>query len=184
MMNNILLAIKNEIKSLNLYKNMITLYGEAFSNLSNIKQDNINKLKQFLNDDIKINNDNNIKLSKNFINDINILINHENENIAFYNDLLDNEKDENIKDIFYHIQAKSYNDILTNLNIFNSSNFINEITKFKDTISQTINKIKNKEISQDDIINILNKINFSMLGGVAIGAIAGIVLNEIIKQKE
>lgn len=150
-----------------------------------------------------------LDLSSDFSECVGFLIEHENENIAFYNEILDESSDENAKDLFYLFQAQSYNDILPALqslnslnneqnssgfnfnelnflhNALNSNQIFNEIEKSKEFFNetaQTLERLKNKQLSHAELESFLRKLNFSLLGGAVLGAGLAFMFNEISNQ--
>lgn len=184
-------ALNNEYRSAQIYNNASSLYSSSFTPILKLKEDHINTLSEYLNDEdfvYQAQNDEDVILSGDFTQDLAFLITHENENIAFYNMLIVDEKDIKTKDMFYLFQAHSYNDILPALqsvNSLKSHHIFDEIDKSKDFFneaSQTLNKLQNKELSQVELENFLRKLNFSLLGGALLGATAMFMFNELTNQ--
>lgn len=196
-MDNLISARHNESHSAQLYSKASSLYNNAFAELVALKQSHISALDECLGDLQGENlsygaNEESFILSGDFAEDLAFFITHENKNIAFYNTLLDENCDESAKDIFYLFQAHSYNDILpalkslSSLNLgLNSNAIFNEIEKSKEFFkesTETLEKLKNKQLSQVELENFLKKLNFSLLGGAVLGAGLAFMLNEISNQ--
>lgn len=196
-MDNLISARHNESYSAQLYSKASSLYDNAFAELVALKQSHISALDECLGDLQGENlsygaNEESFILSGDFAEDLAFFITHENENIAFYNALLDENCDESAKDMFYLFQAHSYNDILpalkslSSLNLgLNSNAIFNEIEKSKEFFkesAETLEKLKNKQLSQVELENFLKKLNFSLLGGAVLGAGLAFMLNEISNQ--
>lgn len=188
---NITKALKNEYHSIQIYNEALSLYNSSFVPVLKLKEEHINTLNEYLDDenfDYTAQNDNNSILSGNLTEDLAFLITHENENIAFYNELIDTETNLSTKDIFYLFQAHSYNDILPALQSINSlktHQIFDEINKSKDFFkeaSTTLNKLQNKELSQAELESFLRKCNFSLLGGALLGVAAMFMFNEFTNQ--
>lgn len=197
-MDNLISARHNESHSARLYGKASSLYNNAFAELVALKQSHISALDECLGDlqgknlSYGANDEKSFNLSGDFAEDLAFFIAHENENIAFYNALLDEKCDESAKDMFYLFQAHSYNDILPALKSLNSLNLglnsntiFNEIEKSKEFFkesAETLEKLKNKQLSQAELENFLRKLNFSLLGGAVLGAGLAFMFNEISNQ--
>lgn len=187
-MNKLVKAFHNECQSFQIYDGISRLYHFSFESILQIKQNHIAILQEYLQDVSIKNLSDEIALNGDFMSDLAFLIEHENENIAFYNVMIESQNDAKIKDMFYRFQAHSFNDILPTLqglNSFNSKQIFNEFEKTKeffDEATQTLNKLQNKELSQAELESFLRKLNFSLLGGALLGAAAMFMFNEIINQ--
>lgn len=177
-------VLVNECKSFQIYEYASRLYSSYFAPILQIKQNHIDALKDYC--QIKsLKNDDDFALSGNFMSDLAFLISHENENIAFYNAMLDEENDEKFKDMLYFFQAQSFNEILPALQSLNSNQFFTQINKTKELFNEatrTFNKLQNKELSQAELEGFLKKLNFSLLGGVLLGVGAMFMFNELTNQ--
>lgn len=174
----------NECKSFQIYEYVSRLYGSYFAPILQIKQNHINILKEYCQTK-SLKNDDDFALSGNFMSDLAFLISHENENIAFYNEMLDEENDEKFKDRLYFFQAQSFNEILPALQSLNSNQFFSQINKTKEFFNEatmTFNKLQNKQLSQAELEGFLKKLNFSLLGGVLLGVGAMFMFNEFTNQ--
>ena len=208
-MDNVVKALHNECELAGLYSKASSLYNSAFDEVVKLKQshiDTFNALLQSANLAYSAKDDENFNLNGEFMQDLVFLIERENENIAFYNEILADERDEKAKDLFYLFQAHSYNDILPALqelnslnselnssnfgqnlleNALNSNQFFNQITKgkeFLDETAQTLERLKNKQLSQAELESFLRKLNYSLLGGAVLGAGLAFMFNEISNQ--
>lgn len=193
--NNVLNALDNEYKSLELYNNASSIYGASFAPIVELKQSHITTLSAYLQNagvavPSNVYANTNFGLSGNLMSDLTLFIQNENDNIAFYNTVIDTENDISVKDSFYLFQAHSYNDILPALqsvNLINSNNILNEITKARGFLNEagtTLNKLQNNELSQAELEGFLSKLNFSLIGGAMLGAITAFVFNEISNQQK
>lgn len=197
-MDNLISAKHNESYSAGLYAKASKLYNNAFAEVVLLKQSHISAIDECLRDlqgenlNYGAKDEENLDLSGDFAEDLAFFIAHENENIAFYNALIDENCDESAKDMFYLFQAHSYNDILPALNSLNSLNLglnsntiFNEIEKTKEFFkesTQTLEKLKNKQLSHAELESFLKKLNFSLLGGAVLGAGLAFMFNEISNQ--
>lgn len=187
-MNNLVKALHNESQSFQIYDKFSRLYHFSFEGILQVKQSHVSILQEYLQDmSIKKITDE-IAFSGDFADDLAFLRGHENENIAFYNFMIDSQNDVKIKDVFYRFQAHSFNDILPTLqglNSFNSKQIFNEFEKTKEFFNeatQTLNKLQDKKLSQAELEGFLKKLNFSLLGGALLGAAAMFMFNEITNQ--
>lgn len=187
-MNKLTKALHNECQSFQIYDEFSRLYHFSFESILQIKQSHVSILQEFLRDESVKKMTDEMVLSGDFADDLAFLIGHENENIAFYNVVIDSQNDAKIKDMFYRFQAHSFNEILPalqGLNSFNSNQLFNEFEKTKEFFNeatQTLNKLQNKKLSQAELESFLKKLNFSLLGGALLGAAALFMFNEITNQ--
>lgn len=130
------------------------------------------------------------------------LLSQEMSKIAFYNQLLATEGNPEVRDIFYRIQATSYNQhlpyIRQNLSYVyanengsldkNNKSILEEIERGKQILSQAeglMNDFKDGNLDEAKLQGFLGSLNYSLIGGVVLGGIAAMILNEILnKNKE
>ncbi|CZE48547.1 hypothetical protein [Campylobacter geochelonis] len=114
----------------------------------------------------------------------------ERKTIRFYEKMISNVQNEEIKDLFYRLQASSYND---NLPAFRkklekkdeikSENQELNLGKNGEEFGQILQKLINKDIKPNDFLSFLNSSNLSLLGGVLVGGVAASVISQIIDDK-
>ncbi len=119
----------------------------------------------------------------------------ENNKIQFYNQLLSTETDVEVQDVFYRFQAISYNNHLPIVRkelakIYQGENTAtqSDIEKSKQLIAEAqtlMNDFKQGTVDEKKIQNFLGNLNYSLVGGVILGGISAMILNEFLnKNKE
>ena len=124
----------------------------------------------------------------------------ENENVALYNTLLANEQDPEIIDTFYRLQAASFNQHIPALqnalirvqnpiaqNPKNMQNTMEILNNGKDVLKETgamIAQLKEGTLKQEQLESFLGWLNYSLIGGVIIGALGVAVFNEFLNQNK
>ena len=124
----------------------------------------------------------------------------ENENVALYNTLLANEQNPEIIDIFYRLQAASFNQHIPALqnalirvqnpiaqNPKNMQNTMEILNNGKDVLKETgamIAQLKEGTLKQEQLESFLGRLNYSLIGGVIIGALGVAVFNEFLNQNK
>ena len=124
----------------------------------------------------------------------------ENENVALYNTLLANEQNPEIIDTFYRLQAASFNQHIPALqnalirvqnpiaqNPKNMQNTMEILNNGKDVLKETgamIAQLKEGTLKQEQLESFLGRLNYSLIGGVIIGALGVAVFNEFLNQNK
>ena len=124
----------------------------------------------------------------------------ENENVALYNTLLANEQDPEIIDTFYRLQAASFNQHIPALqnalirvqnpiaqNPKNMQNTMEILNNGKEVLKETgamIAQLKEGTLKQEQLESFLGWLNYSLIGGVIIGALGVAVFNEFLNQNK
>ena len=124
----------------------------------------------------------------------------ENENVALYNTLLANEQDPEIIDTFYRLQAASFNQHIPALqnalirvwnpiaqNPKNTQNAMEILNNGKEVLKETgamIAQLKEGTLKQEQLESFLGWLNYSLIGGVIIGALGVAVFNEFLNQNK
>lgn len=124
----------------------------------------------------------------------------ENENVALYNTLLANEQSPEIIDTFYHLQAASFNQHIPALqnalirvqnpiaqNPKNMQNTMEILNNGKEVLKETgamIAQLKEGTLKQEQLESFLGRLNYSLIGGVIIGALGVAVFNEFLNQNK
>ena len=124
----------------------------------------------------------------------------ENENVALYNTLLANEQNPEIIDTFYRLQAASFNQHIPALqnalirvrnpiaqNPKNTQNAMEILNNGKEVLKETgamIAQLKEGTLKQQQLESFLGRLNYSLIGGVIIGALGVAVFNEFLNQNK
>lgn len=112
------------------------------------------------------------------------------KNIAMYDNLLlytINYPD--IEDVLYQLQAASYNNHLLafrqavqNSYTQKQASIPNKAHEQFNELNALTSKITSGNISQEEVMKLLENTNFSFIGGAILGALGGAVINEMIKK--
>lgn len=115
------------------------------------------------------------------------------ENIRMYDNLVSFTTQEDVKDVLYRLQAASYNNHLPAFresinNIYNQNNnlltnlnqeeIMGKVSEFQDVAT----KFANGEIDQNALMNILQKSNFSFIGGLLLGALGSYGVSKVMNK--
>jgi len=116
------------------------------------------------------------------------------DNISMYSHLLENTINADVKDMFYRLQAASYNNhlpalrahvekTLTNKNPLEAlgSSSENVMEKFNEW-SEIANKLATNQASPEDVTKLLSNTNLSFVGGMLLGAVGTAILTQSLKD--
>ena len=122
------------------------------------------------------------------------------KNVALYNTLLANEQNPEIIDTFYRLQAASFNQHIPALqnalirvqnpiaqNPKNMQNTMEILNNGKDVLKETgamIAQLKEGTLKQEQLESFLGRLNYSLIGGVIIGALGVAVFNVFLNQNK
>ena len=200
---NLLRALDDEYRAYCFYT-LASPLDEMFVHLQSAELSHINALKfhlQKLNVAIPENPyANTLTLPASLEEVIQTAIMRENENVALYNTLLANEQDPEIIDTFYRLQAASFNQHIPALqnalirvqnpiaqNPKNMQNTMEILNNGKDVLKETgamIAQLKEGTLKQEQLESFLGRLNYSLIGGVIIGALGVAVFNEFLNQNK
>ncbi|MCI5969365.1 hypothetical protein [Helicobacter sp.] len=193
---NLLLALDDEYKSYSFYMSASPL-GEIFVNLQNAEAAHISALTyqlQKLNTPIPNNPYfNAIMPPNNKVEALQTALMYENANIALYNNLITNEQDLDVLDVFYRLQAASFNNHIPALqnalsqyaqdNAMNMMDILNNGKELLNETGEMVTRLKEGNLTQEQLEGFLGKLNYSLMGGVIAGAFGVIIFNELLNQK-
>ncbi|RAX58029.1 hypothetical protein CCZ01_04270 [Helicobacter monodelphidis] len=124
----------------------------------------------------------------------------ESNTIQLCNQWLSSEQDANVRDFIFRIQALAYNSHIPlirknmvnvyqqNSSIQQESQVLGEVEKAQILFSQTnemIEELRAGTLTQEKLGGFLSNLNYSLIGGVILGGISAMILNEILnKNKE
>ena len=200
---NLLRALDDEYRAYCFYT-LASPLDEMFVHLQSAELSHINALKfhlQKLNVAIPENPyANTLTLPASLEEVIQTAIMRENENVALYNTLLANEQNPEIIDAFYRLQAASFNQHIPALqnalirvqnpiaqNPKNMQNTMEILNNGKDVLRETgamIAQLKEGTLKQEQLESFLGRLNYSLIGGVIIGALGVAVFNEFLNQNK
>lgn len=200
---NLLRALDDEYRAYYFYT-LASPLDEMFVHLQSAELSHINALKfhlQRLNVAIPENPYvNTLTLPASLEEVIQTAIMRENENVALYNTLLANEQSPEIIDTFYHLQAASFNQHISALqnalirvrnpiaqNPKNMQNTMEILNNGKEVLKETgamIAQLKEGTLKQEQLESFLGRLNYSLIGGVIIGALGVAVFNEFLNQNK
>ena len=116
------------------------------------------------------------------------------DNISMYSQILEYTINADVKDMFYRLQAASYNNhlptlrahlekTLTNKNPLEAlgSSSENVMEKFNEW-SEIANKLATNQASPEDVKKLLSNTNLSFVGGILLGAVGAAILTQSIKD--
>ncbi|PID47874.1 MAG: DUF2202 domain-containing protein [Proteobacteria bacterium] len=110
---------------------------------------------------------------------------YEIENIQMYDYLISYVRDyPDIVDVFYRLQAASFNNHLPAFRSHVSNSGLNsqELMEKFNEVSQTAQKVIAGEVGPSELTKLLNNISFSLLGGLLAGGVGGLAINEILNN--
>ncbi|WP_300764601.1 hypothetical protein [Helicobacter sp. UBA3407] len=201
---NLLLALNDEYKAYSFYASASS-YGQVFAHLQNAEQTHINALSWHLqNLGVVIpQNPYNAESFASFSSIEEILqtaLINENKNVELYNTLIANEKDSEVLDTFYRLQAASFNNHIPALihtfeqvqgvardstqNLQSTLKALSEGKALLNEAGEMLNKMQNGTLSQMELESFLHKLNYYLIGGVIIGALGASLLNEFLNQNK
>ncbi|MBR7047031.1 MAG: hypothetical protein IKI43_01500 [Campylobacter sp.] len=142
------------------YANLSEIFkNEFFSKIAEFRLNLLqNELDFFANlkPDFEFSKSSNLQIPQNLQNALNEALNLEKSSVLFYENLLKNTKNKDIKEFLYKSQATSYNEILPILKIcYENSQNLN--LKYNEIYQNILNLIENK----DKILNFENLENFA-----------------------
>lgn len=198
-------AIIHEEQGIKMYEEFALKFNEpVFTEILNVKKTGSEFLKSANLQNGK-NNDFLKEISFENLNNINDkndaifkALSYEIESENLYNELASNEDNEALKDLYFRIWATSTNEYkkalqnLLNLETFEDSeqNFKEDKHINKDTnafnyakeLSEALEKLKNGKMTANEALNLLQNPNISFIGGTLIGALGGVLLNQLLDK--
>ncbi|MFV0481313.1 MAG: hypothetical protein ACK5LP_04955 [Campylobacteraceae bacterium] len=135
-----------------------------------------------------------IKLSNSFLEACEIGVADELSMILMYNKFIPLVKEEDIKDLFYKLQALSYNELLpqyrnflhvntkqsSELSSFSQEKIIEKVGEF----SNLANDLASGNIKPEQVNKMLGSLNLPLISGVLLGGLGAMVAKEIKDDKE
>lgn len=198
-------AIIHEEQGIKMYEEFALKFNEpVFTEILNVKKTGSEFLKSANLQNGK-NNDFLKEISFENLNNINDkndaifkALSYEIESENLYNELASNEDNEALKDLYFRIWVTSTNEYkkalqnLLNLETFEDSeqNFKEDKHINKDTnafnyakeLSEALEKLKNGKMTANEALNLLQNPNISFIGGTLIGALGGVLLNQLLDK--
>ncbi|WP_299549255.1 hypothetical protein [uncultured Helicobacter sp.] len=194
---NLLKALDDEYKAYSFYTQASPL-GEIFLNLQNAEITHINALSHQLQKlNVPIPNNpylHTITLPSLREEVLQVALEQENANIALYNTLIAKEQDSEILDVFYRLQAASFNHHIPalqqalayhhNTDTSNIMDFLNHSKDLLGETSEMVTRLQEGSLSKEQLEGFLGKLNYSLMGGVIAGAFGVIIFNELLNQNK
>ena len=125
-------------------------------------------------------------------------LSYEIESENLYNELASNEDNEALKDLYFRIWATSTNEYKKALqNLLNLETFKDDEQNFKEDkhinkdtnafnytkeLSEALEKLKNGKMTANEALNLLQNPNISFIGGALIGALGGVLVNQLLDK--
>lgn len=113
------------------------------------------------------------------------------ENIAMYDNLLSYTHDYlDVQNVLFKLQAASYNNHLEAFRQAVQNNYsstkqpsLEKANEHIEEFQALASKIATGNVSQQEVMQLLNNANFSFIGGALLGAVSGTIINEMLKPK-
>lgn len=189
-----------ELKGVWLYENLKD-EDEIFAQILLVRKSGVELLKGCYDDLKDHKNKENFAKFENIDDNIIRAINYENELNEIYANLANECEDEGLRDVLFRLWATSHNEYIPALKL----RLQNEFHSFKDDkecnqeesknyeknekysfeeLSKILEKISSGKGSKEDIATLLNSPHISFFGGLALGGLAGVFLNNFIKKED
>lgn len=191
------IAIYNELQAYETYTKVIEKFGETqpFVNIIEAEKRHYLALSHLLekyNVPLPLNDySNNIQIPNTRQECFELGVASEIENIAMYDNLLLYTNGySDIQDVLFKLQAASYNNHLEAFRQAVQQSYTQKESPSLHAAQEQLNefqemasKISSGDISQQEIMKLLNSANFSFIGGALLGAVSGALMNEMFKSK-
>lgn len=198
-------AIIHEEQGIKMYEEFALKFNEpVFTEILNVKKTGSEFLKSANLQNGK-NNDFLKEISFENLNNINDkndaifkALSYEIESENLYNELASNEDNEALKDLYFRIWATSTNEYKKALqNLLNLETFKDDEQNFKEDkhinkdtnafnytkeLSEALEKLKNGKMTANEALNLLQNPNISFIGGALIGALGGVLVNQLLDK--
>lgn len=188
----------DEFDAYNTYNNVMAKFGNVmpFANIINSEINHYNEvitLMQKYGVEAPIVQETQIELPDTLQECCEIAVSAEIDNISLYNHLLTYVNEPDVRDLFYRIQAASYNNHLPAFraavaSFYNAnSNPDTNVNNLMDNMADyqgMIEDVMNGNVDQNKIMSMLGNANMSLLGGLAVGALAGMSINNLINNNK
>lgn len=192
------IAAYDEFEAYNTYKNVIAKFGNVmpFANIINSEIAHYNEvmtLMQKYGVEAPFVMETTIELPNTLQECCEVAVAAEIDNVSLYDNLLMYVNEPDVRDLFYRIQAASYNNHLPAFRACvanhynqanNSSNTNGNLMENMAQYQELIDGAMNGNIDQNKIMSMLSNMNMSMIGGLAVGALGGMALNNLINKDE
>lgn len=198
-MNELEVALKYENEGVFLYEKLANAFDlNLFSEILTLKKTGLNLLNKYKQDEVEFIPQNiEFKGKKEALN---LALEYELRSGEIYDLLSDTTDNEELRDLFFRLWATSENEYKKALlneiqntqnkqgEIFNFKNLeqmgLNLDTKSINELNEILAKFKDGKASKDDINAFLQNPYFSFLSGVMLGAVGGILIDQILKENK
>ena len=196
------IAAYDEFEAYNVYSNVIAKFGNVmpFANIINSEITHYNEIitlmqkygveAPFVTEEV-------IELPNTLQECCEIAVAAEIDNVGLYDNLLMYVSEPDVRDLFYRVQAASYNNhlpafracVASYYNQANNNNNVpsNQAGNMMDNMAQyqeLIDGAMNGNLDQNKLMSMLSNMNMSMIGGLAVGALGGMALSNVINKDE
>lgn len=190
----LLTALDDEYKAYSFYAAASQSYGIPFSHLLQAEANHISALSwhlQELGEAIPTNPYGEVILPPSLAETLQMALENERANVALYNTLIEGEQNPLVLDTFYRLQAASFNNhipaLLRALEQGANPNLLTQLNQGRALLEETgemVAKLQSGELTQGQLESFLNKLNYSLMGGMILGAFGAVILNEFLNQNK
>jgi len=191
------IAAYDEFEAYNTYNNVLMKFGNVmpFSNIINSEITHYNEcinMMQKYGIEAPFVTQEQIELPNTLQECCEVAVAAEIDNIALYDNLLMYVNEPDVRDLFYRIQAASYNNHLPAFrncvaSYYNqNNNMANQNGNMMENMAQYQTLIEDAmagNIDQNKIVSMLSNMNMSMIGGLAVGALGGITISNLMNKE-
>ncbi len=201
------IAAWDEFDAYNTYSNVIAKFGNVlpFSNIINSEINHYNEmigLMQKYGIEPPVVQQKQIELPDTLQECCEIAVAAEIDNVALYNNLLAYVQEADVRDLFYRVQAASYNNHLPafrncvmsfytqnanqnmmgnqNMDMQNQNNMLENVQQYQALIEDAMNG----NVDQNKLMSMLSNMNYSLVGGLLVGALGSFTVNNLINKEE
>ncbi len=200
------IAAYDEFEAYNTYSNVITKFGNVlpFSNIINSEINHYNEmitLMQKYGVEAPIVEQTQVELPNTLHECCEIAVAAEIDNVALYDNLLMYVNEPDVRDLFYRVQAASFNNHLPAFRACvasfynqanpqvnnqvpqmqqNGANMMDNMAQYQELLDDAMNG----NIDQNKIMSMLSNMNMSMMSGLAVGALGGMALSSMINKED
>ncbi len=185
----------DEFRAYNTYLNVINKFGNVlpFSNIINAEIKHYNEslsLVQKYGIEAPVVSESQIELPNTIQECCELGIAGEIKNIEMYEHLLSYVQEPDVRDLFYRLQAASYNNHLPAfrscvMKYYTSNMEQNNVLENISQYQELMQEVMSGNVDQNKLLSMLSNSNMSLIGGIVLGALGGMSLNSFInKEKE
>lgn len=195
------IAAWDEFDAYNTYSNVTAKFGNVlpFSNIINSEINHYNEmigLMQKYGIQAPVVQQKQIELPDTLQECCEIAVAAEIDNVALYNNLLAHVQEADVRDLFYRVQAASYNSHLPafrncvmsfynqntnqNMNMQSENKMLENVQQYQALIEDAMNG----NVDQNRLMSMLSNMNYSLIGGLLVGALGSFTVNNLVNKEE